>query len=255
MENRSSTRATLPGVLAAVPALAAVGTPGTTWWSARRTPGGAAGRRTAGRGGRTGRSRRGAPGCGPPRRRRSGSRAGSCRRGRCPAGGPSAGRRAAARRLGAGDPPGRRVHAGVPQRLVGVDVADPRDHPLVEELGLHPRRAGPERPPEPDCGEGVVERLRAEVVQRREAAVVAGGHDRDPPEAARVVEVEDAPVVERPPGPVVRARPGPGTRGWRWPVMPRWMISSRPSSRPVSRYLPRRRTPSIAGPDRLGARR
>jgi uncharacterized protein len=96
------------------------------------------------------------------------------------------------------DPSRAGVDPSPPQRLVGIDVADPGDDPLVEQAGLH-RRPVLTQP----CGErGGVEAFRqwlwAELGQGRDVGEVAAGiDDRDATEASGVTEDEHATVIEQ----------------------------------------------------------
>ena len=93
----------------------------------------------------------------------------------------------------------QRVELRAPQRLVGVDVADARDEPLVDEQRLEPRPAAADPRPERLEREPVVERLRADPVER----VVVRDVQPDPPELAHVAEPQLGAVVERERQPLV----------------------------------------------------
>ena len=92
-----------------------------------------------------------------------------------------------------------RMELRAPQRLVGVDVADARDEALVDEERLEPRPAAADPGPERLEREAVVERLRADPVER----VVVREVEPDPPELAHVAEPQLGAVVQRERQPLV----------------------------------------------------
>jgi hypothetical protein len=101
----------------------------------------------------------------------------------------------------------QRVNPRAVQGLVGVDVADPRDAPLVEQEGLDRGAAPPRERVQVRGGETRVERLDAEA--SREELVERGGpeHELAGPEAPRVDDHEALaarPWRVRDPGPVCR---------------------------------------------------
>ena len=96
-----------------------------------------------------------------------------------------------------------RVDARAPERLVGVDVPEPRDRALVEQRALD-RRAAPCEPlRQPRGGEARPERLDAE--PDAQVRIELAGLEQPPrAEAAHVAVGEPAAVVERDRGPRVR---------------------------------------------------
>src|SRR5919106_774838 len=106
-----------------------------------------------------------------------------------------------------------------PQRLVGVDVPEPRDDPLVEQNGLDRRAPGRQPRGEPVRREAGTERLGA-VLPGEEWIQLGVLEDEPRPEATDVavreprpvVELEDGPLVARPPA---RGAPPPAGGGGR----------------------------------------
>ena len=98
----------------------------------------------------------------------------------------------------------QRVEAGAPERLVGVDVADPGQEGLVEEERLEPRPPGAQAPPEDAQREVGLERLRAVLRERDRQGVRVVGADAG--ELAHVAQAQLAPVGEGPGGVHVRDR-------------------------------------------------
>src|SRR5947207_621471 len=84
----------------------------------------------------------------------------------------------------------QRVQPRGPQRLVGVDVADPREERLVGQQRLEPCLATADQPPEGLEREGFVERLRTQRLEGLAGGVV----QPEPPELPDVPEVNLAAV-------------------------------------------------------------
>src|ERR1700730_12508804 len=104
------------------------------------------------------------------------------------------------------------MHSGPEEGLVGVDVPDARDAPLVEQERLDRSAAAAGEPFEPLGGETLVERLDPEALdeerieglgaeQQLSRAEAARGGDREPQDRA--------PPAKRRCIPRVRVRPGP----------------------------------------------
>src|SRR5688572_18500878 len=83
----------------------------------------------------------------------------------------------------------------VPERLVRIDVPDPRRRPLVEQRRLDRRAAPGERPPQALCREAAVERLAAETPRGEVLVQLAGLEELPGPEAANVPVDDVRPVV------------------------------------------------------------
>ena len=151
----------------------------------------------------------------------------------------------------AGDRAAARVDAGAPQRLVGVDVADARDRPLRQQLGLDAGPAAPRRPPKPAVVERLVPRLGPWAASVGSEAYSPAG--TTPMRPNRRTSRSSS---TRPSSSAHHARTygssSPG-RSRSTPVIPRWTTSSRSSSSASSRYLPRRPTASMRAPAANGA--
>src|SRR5262249_47134954 len=100
-------------------------------------------------------------------------------------------------------PPPQRMDAGVPERLVRINVPQPRDDALVEEQRLDRRSTAGERLLEPSPGEPWAERLRTEAVA--EVAVHLPSLEQQPrPEPPDVGVDDPRAVVQRDDGSHVR---------------------------------------------------
>ena len=127
-----------------------------------------------------------------------------------------------------------RVEPRLPQRLVGVDVADARDERLVEEERLQPPGAASDAPPEVAQRERRVEGLRADLREQRGAAdfrdqLTGDGVPAvqpDLPELADVPEPQLAPVLELQDEAEVRVLPASAATTNSWPVIFRWIVNT-----------------------------
>jgi len=96
------------------------------------------------------------------------------------------------------------MQPGQPERLVGVDVADPRDQGLIQQRPFHPGPATSQAGRETRFIEGRVERVSRYVPQRCRQTGGIAPFEEHPPEGALIDEPQlGAAVGERDPYPQV----------------------------------------------------
>ncbi len=141
-----------------------------------------------------------------------------------------------------------RIEARAPERLVGIDVPEPGDDPLIEEHGLEWRPSASELRRQPPGREPRAERLRA--VLRREVRLELGAVEHEPRAEAPHVSIREPRAVvelER-----RRARGSPAASG-----SPRSCAGGREgrarSRVEASKYLPRRSTATTTSPSSSSA--
>ena len=132
------------------------------------------------------------------------------------------------------------VHPDLPQRLVGVDVADAGDQVLVEQSPLDPGPFGPEL-------RTVAARSNSGSNGSRPMCATSAGSsappgERDSPPNIRwsTKRSPGSPSVNRTRTRVLGASGAASSSSRNWPLIPRWASTASPSVNGSQRYLPRR---------------
>ena len=97
------------------------------------------------------------------------------------------------------EPPGCRIDLGVPERLVGIDVAHTGNGALGEQDRLQVPVASLDEVGEVPTRELGIPRFGSERMKRWDGVVLASRHHLDTPKAANVMEGQDPVIIESPP--------------------------------------------------------